>query len=538
MKRSRSGWIAVGMLTAPLAAQPPEEAAQPFDDVFGAVLDVRVVNVEVVVTDRDGVPVRGLGADRFRLEVDGAVVPIEYFTEVRGGVAVEGATTETDLADIPALTPGEPVGTSYLVFVDEVFSIEEDRNNVLAAIGDDLSLLTPLDRMAIVAFDGRELEMLTSWTGSGPTLQRALGEARRRPAQGLQRLVERRRFESGRPLPPTFRRSGPFDGLDPDARAHALRLADQVERVVRAASATLRGFARPPGRKVMLLLSGGWPFRPSDFVVGDHRIVISDDLDLVEGEELHRRIADTANRLGYTVYPVHVPGAFDRLDETLGGGRAASVRRQDLHATARYLARETGGEPVIGDRERALRVAVGDTRSYYWLGFTPDRDWDDRTHEIHVRVNDAALRVRSRSGFQDVSRRAEVAMAVESALFFGAPPAPELEVEVGEPTKAGFRKVELPVRLTLPMGALSFLQRGQQWVARVEVRFAVVDAGFHEAEVPVVPLTIERATRPADDERWEFRTALKMRRRPHSLVVAVHDPASGRIFTREVALDL
>lgn len=536
MRPTLLGWLVLGAIAAPLAAQ---DAQEPLDEVFGAVLDVRVVNVEVVVTDRDGVPVRGLGAERFRLEVDGANVPIEYFTEVRGGVAVEGVATTRGLADIPALAPGEAVGTSYLVFVDEVFAIAEDRDRVLSAVAEDLDLLTAADRMAVVAFDGRALEMLTSWTGSTAQLERALTAARRRPAQGLQRLVERRQFEGGRPVPSTFVRRGPFDGLDPDARAYALRLADQVDRVVRAASATLRGFARPPGRKVMLLLSGGWPFRPSDFVVGDHRITTSDDLDLVEGEELYRRISDTANRLGYTVYPIHVAGAFDRLDETVAGGRAASVRRQDLQATARYLARETGGRAALGsDRERALRDAVADTRSYYWLGFTPDRSWDDRTHDIQVRVEDPGLRVRSRSGFQDVSRQVEVGMAVESALLFGAPPAPELEVELGEARKAGFRKVELPVRLTLPFAALSFLQHGERWVARAEVRFAAVDPGFHQAEVPVIPLTIERAARPGAGERWEFRTALKMRRRPHSLVVAVHDPASGRIFTREVDLDL
>jgi hypothetical protein len=128
-------------------------------------------------------------------------------------------------------------------------------------------------------------------------------------------------------------------------------------------------------------------------------------------------------------------------------------------------------------------------------------------------------------------------MAVESALFFGAPAAPELHVEVGEPVKAGFRKVNLPIRISLPVEAIVFLQRGDRWVGRAEVRFAVVDPGFHQAAVPVVPLTIERDAAPVAGDRWEFRTSLTMRRRPHSLLVAVHDPTSGRIFTREVGLD-
>lgn len=536
--RSLVPWAALALAGFPAGAQEGSPPG-PLDEAFREVLDVRVVNVEVVVTDADDVPVRGLGAEHFTLQVDGEPVPIEYFTEVRGGVAVEGTTGSTSLADVPALAPGERVGTSYLVFVDEVFSVEQDRDRVLDSIGEDLALLGPQDRMAIVAFDGRRLEMLTSWSSSSAELERALDRARRRPAQGLQRLVERRQFEGGRPVPRTFRGRTPFDGLDPDAQAYALRLGDQVDRVVRAAAATLRGFARPPGRKVMLLLSGGWPFRPSDFVVGEHRIVTSDDLDLLEGEELFGLVSDTANRLGYTLYAVNVPGPFDRLDETVEGGRAAAMRRQDLYATARFLARETGGEALLGlDRERALEDAVADTRSYYWLGFTPDRGWDDSRHGIRVLVDNPELRLRSRRGFQDVSRQAEVSMAVESALFFGAPPAPELEVEVGAPRKAGFRKVSVPVRLSLPLDAISFLRQGEGWVGRLELRFAAVDPGFHQAAVPVIPMTLERATPPAAGERWELSTALTMRRRPHTLVVAVHDPTSGRIFTREVDLDL
>jgi hypothetical protein len=110
-----------------LPAQETEPRPQP--ETFSDVVDVRVVNVEVVVTDRQGVPVRGLRAEDFVLEVDGAPVAIDYFTEVRGGQAL---TTEglgaTELPAIPTVVAGEPVGTSYLVFVDDHFVFEEDRN--------------------------------------------------------------------------------------------------------------------------------------------------------------------------------------------------------------------------------------------------------------------------------------------------------------------------------------------------------------------------------------------------------------------------
>src|SRR5215212_6056631 len=73
---------------APAAQQPAPAgpaAADTVPLVFGEVLDVRVVNVEVVVTDKQGERVRGLGSKDFRLEVDGKEVPIDYFSEIVGG---------------------------------------------------------------------------------------------------------------------------------------------------------------------------------------------------------------------------------------------------------------------------------------------------------------------------------------------------------------------------------------------------------------------------------------------------------------------
>lgn len=512
--------------------------AQP-QGIFGEVVDVRVVNVEVVVTDRDGVPVRGLSAEAFRLEVDDTETAIEYFTEVQGGVAVESRQGGMTLAQVPAIVPGQPVGTSYLLFIDELFAIDADRDEVLRGIEADLPLLGAEDRMAIVAFDGRHLQMLSSWSSSSLALARTLSEARQRPAFGMQRLSERRQFERARVVPPSFARQHPFDGpLDPEAKAYAVRLADQVERVVRAAAATLRSFARPPGRKVLLWLSGGLPYRPTDFVAGD-RVLAVDDLGLQEGDRLFGRLSGTANRLGYTIYPVNLPGAFDRLDPEVGGGLAADARRQDLYTTYRFLAGETGGKALLGaDRETALRTAVSDTRSYYWLGFTPDRSWDDIEHDIRVRLSTPGLEVRSRTGFEDVSRQTEVSMAVESALLFDAlPSSPELALEVGAGRRAGFQKVELPVTLSLPLSVVTFVEQGGAWAAALEVRFAVADEGFHQSELPVVPLALTRATAPDPDERWQFATLLKMRRRPQQLLAAVYDVPSGRIFTHRIRLD-
>ena len=78
--RFRSPLAAAVLLCASLAPAAAQET--PPQETFGETVDVRVVNVEVVVTDRQGNRVTGLSPDDFRLRVDGKEVPVEYFTEV------------------------------------------------------------------------------------------------------------------------------------------------------------------------------------------------------------------------------------------------------------------------------------------------------------------------------------------------------------------------------------------------------------------------------------------------------------------------
>src|SRR5215813_11670056 len=151
MKKLRSGGRAavtllalLGLFLAPAAlaqAQPPRGTPAPPanapQSVFGEQIDVRVVNVEVVVTDKQGNRVAGFTPEDFRLKVDGKAVPIEYFNEVRGGSAIALAeSAASSVKGLPSLAPGSPVGTSYLVFIDDFFSLVTRRDDVLRSLKD------------------------------------------------------------------------------------------------------------------------------------------------------------------------------------------------------------------------------------------------------------------------------------------------------------------------------------------------------------------------------------------------------------------
>jgi VWFA-related protein len=528
---------------APAPAQEPAPAPSgPPPRLFGETVEVRVINLEVVVTDRDGLVVTGLGAEDFRLVVDGKEVPVRYFSEVRGGLAVEGETTTT-VAGIPDLAPGSPVGTNYLVFVDDFFSIRRDRDRVLRDLAQDLGRLGPEDRMALVAFDGSGLEMLTSWTGSQPELERAFQKATDRPALGLQRLSERRSYLGGpgaRPPGALGRGSAVDSRLEVSERFYAQLLEQQLDNVVSAAAATLRGFGGPPGRKVAILLSGGWPWDIAEYVTREFGRVFHEPR-LERGDRLFAPLVDAANQLGYTLYAVDVPGLDGESandaeiaappDETTASG--SFVRENNAHYALQYVARETGGRALVNaGRAEALERAAADTRSYYWLGFVPDWQGDDSRHRTEVEVRRPGLRVRSRAGYLDFSRQREVSMAVESVLMFGAGPnVRDLRLEIGAPRKTGMSTMQVTVRLAVPTDTLTLLPVGDRKVAELELRVAAIDDQGGRSDIPVLPVRLEVPGEPRPGQLAVYQTTLELRRTRNRVVVALYDPAAGAIWS-------
>ena len=565
-------WLASLLASSWTYAGTPDQSR-----TFSERVEVRVVNLEAVVVDKDGKRVSGLGAGDFRLRVDGREVPIDYFSEIAEGRAVEAAAAGgagghaqgTAPAPPAGIEPGRPVGTSYLVFIDDFLTFRaSDRNLVLAKIRDRLGDLGPEDRMAIVAFDGRRLDLLSDWSGSQEELGRAIDAAEARPLHGLFR-----RAVAGADRPaavPTGAGapqgggqgasgggggegkalvvgSGSADafGLN-DENGVAVDLCSRIHRTehylrktVVAATAALRSFAEPPGRGVMLLLSGGWPNSVRDYLAGDVAPQPSAQC-TAEGPRLYRPIYDTANLLGYTLYPVDLPGpstsgvsaaTVTSTDDPHGfGSNNNDVNSEfELHTTLLKLAAETGGEAMIdAARQTALERVVDDTRSYYWLGFTPSWQGDDKEHKIDLDARPAGLKVRSRSGFQDLSRATEVSFKVESALLFDNPPGVKpLAVHLGEAGR-GSRPL-VPVEVTIPMDEVTMVPKGNHYAARLELRVAVLDERGNQNEIAAIPVDLEGPAPPPGSHAL-YDTKVRLRRARQEMVISLYDPLSDNLL--------
>lgn len=517
-----------------LLAAPPE----PFTES----IDVRVVNVEAVVTDRKGERVRGLNAADFRLLIDGKEVPVDYFSEIADGATLPapsavGQEGEPQPPPLPARS-----GRNLLIFIDESFAIAAQRDQVLQGLERDLVRLGPEDRLALVAFDGMKLTKICDWTGDRAAQAAAFAAARNRPARGSLVLAERRwALDDAEILRELGSDTTGKGGLDLPSSGPAAEMATQetqngaalghgdpkndswLARVADAAAAAVRGFPPPPpGRKLLLLLSGGWP-----------------------APALLAPLAQEANRLGYTIYPVDVQGT-DLLRmvgdvtrnqptspaETFTGGWERGSQR-----TLELLAEATGGRAALSSaRLDALARAVEDTGSYYWLGFTPAWHADDRRHSIRLEVRRPGLFVRSRLGFSDLSPRTEEALHTESLLLFSESRegSPDLIVSLGAVGRTGARTVDVPVTLEFPAEALTPSPSAEGWRAEATLSMGALDRSGRRSDLSTVPVHLTLPAPPAPGGRVRWHTTVKLRRIEQRLVFSLRDALSGKVLWKEL----
>src|ERR1044071_9864193 len=95
--------------------------AVPQGSRFGETIEVALVNVDVLVTDRAGNHVRGLTAADFELYENGKPQPITNFAEYRGTAAARAVTTGTTATPAPASEQAAPPQKrNILVFIDKL----------------------------------------------------------------------------------------------------------------------------------------------------------------------------------------------------------------------------------------------------------------------------------------------------------------------------------------------------------------------------------------------------------------------------------
>ena len=546
-------------------------------ETFSESIDVRVINVEVVVTDKDGNRVTDLAPEDFRLSVDKRPTDINYFYEVHDGEV--HAVPEAEPADgekKPKKQPqapsssrqlGEKVATNYLVFIDEYFGQPSHRNLILDQIETDLADLEPQDRIAMVAFTGTKIEKLLDWTHSPDDFARAVEQARGRPAHRV--LAERK--ATG------LVEGGQIGGAESDAAHIAMKWwAERLRTAYRGVATTLRGYSRTPGRKALLLLSGGWPYDVPAANGVSFRSKFWDTR-----KEL-REIADIANQTGFTIYSVDLPGTETRFDTAdtndphpldpatdaafnIASDQGASLEPladpeapigeqvldfnqqrfnragQELEneSSLLILAEETGGQAMLNQkRMNAFSTANTDTRSYYSLGFHFSHQGDDKYHKIQVEVDRPDVTVRARQGFTDVSRDSEIDWVVESSLMLDHQSGlPRLEAQLGEPTPKGRRWLEVPFAIAIPLQQIAVVPHNDGGRTLLELRIAALSEKGERSEITQLPLELDLEPAMMNMAYIRYDAAMRVRSQKQDLVLTLYDRLTGTVLVSKLHVD-
>jgi len=370
----------------------------------------RVV-VDVVVTDRDGVPVTGLSAADFEVSEDGERQRIASFEAVAPRPARETGAGEGAGEPPPAPAAAPPPGLFYVVAFDDLNLTPFTVHKAKAAVAAFLRSLAEDDRVLLVS---------TS-TGEGGFAE---SDAGRRELVGMLRRLKAGHLPDLSP-----------DGMsdyeammihvhrDPEtearvarriaarARAGSLsvpalaaetygRAAGRIRGTLRALQQVLMGLIREKGRKSVILVSEGFVQDP--------------------WAEESRNVTHVAMRANAALYFVDARGLDlgsaeypAELNDLGIPGDLAITLAEEASATfgSEGLAEDTGGFSVrnTNDLERGVRRIADESRAYYLLGYDPTKEPDRRFRKIRVKVHRKGVRVRARKGYYADSRPAAAA---------------------------------------------------------------------------------------------------------------------------------
>jgi VWFA-related protein len=448
MKRRLTPVIGVWMLGAAAlcgAGQQTDATRKPAT-TFRSALDV--IAVDVQVSDRNGVPVSGLGPDRFEVTINGRrrrVLSAELI-ESRSAASL----TPEERAAATAGPPVRPTLARVVFIAIDCLSFDASASrHVIAAARAFIDRLPPTDEVGLFAYPyGPKISPTTDHAAVGRSLATVMGQrhlpssqfhlrpaeivdlsgaatsSQARESSLLESVVVR---ECGDTPDDTCRR-----GLMLELAGAALYYEGQGNAGLGMLRSLLEQLSATNGRKTLVLLSAG--MIASDVPGGRPDI-----------SELGMQVGKEAARSNTSVYTLFLDtGATDKFQAQVRGAdkNLQSVGR-DSEILGRWLDQfsgEAGGAVFrvqVGSGEYAFDRILNEISGYYLLGVEPgDEDRDGRTHEIKVKTSQKNVIIRGRRWVMVPKRGAAASehpsgAASEPASKETPPPAPRRAVPAG-----------------------------------------------------------------------------------------------------------
>ena len=400
--------------------QPQKQQTQKPDEEDVVRITTNLVQVDAVVTDKNGKIVTDLKPEELQISEDGKPQKITNFSYI---------VTETPEA---AARPANPRTTDKNAPPLPAARLKpEDIRRTIAVVVDDLGLSfesTYYVRRALKKFVDEQMQTgdlvaIIRTSGGMGALQQFTSDKRQ-----LYAAIERVKwYANGRGGIGAF---APLNGADRNSADTGLtnnnedntspsETLDQFREDVfsvgtlGALSYVVRGLRELPGRKSVLLVSDGFKIFNRDDPGRSDRVL-----------QALRNLTDQANRASVVVYTMDARGlqtlGLTAADDTSGFSpsqleQQLSNRRADFFESQNglnYLAQQTGGLAIRNSNDLAsgIKRVLEDQKGYYLIGYRPDEStFDARTgrrkfHHLSLKITrPGKFTVRMRNGFFGVT---------------------------------------------------------------------------------------------------------------------------------------
>ncbi|MEA2462517.1 MAG: hypothetical protein QOJ98_264, partial [Acidobacteriota bacterium] len=450
---------------------------------FSETVEVRVTNVEAIVTDKAGKPVGGLTRDDFEVYENGVRQELSNFAEVRENVPAATLTpgeTTTPVAEPVARDPRRRLIT---VFVDNSSLEMANRNVVLPELqrflresvrpGDGVSIYTWGNNLQVELEPTSDLAAIEAAVKRIP--KRALtagGDMHSQFEYEITQLIESYKGRTPPELPPIITAITIASGYANRSTAEMRRKSEALKSVI----ASVRGV---DARKVLVLLTqsmetnpGEYPFMFLDALRDEFegRFSPMSEARIYDLPEVANELAGAANAAGVTLYPINLAGKFTdesmrdashNLQLTLRPVITAGTSTINMHS----MAVNTGGLATSGSSnwKLAFDTIANDLNIYYSLGYRTSGERKDRTKNVDVRLKKkGSYTVRTRKAIVERTAASEMTDSVTANLFHD-PSQNDLGVAAtidDDSTPAEGNTVVIPVRITIPTETLTLLPDG------------------------------------------------------------------------------
>jgi VWFA-related protein len=527
-------------------------------------IEVRIHNIDVVVTDKDGNAVEGLRKDDLELLEDGKPQPITNFAAYSEKAAATVAGAEAPAAEAAA-APQAPPPRKIVFFVDEMSLTEPIRNSLSKNASEMLGrTMRPGDEAIVIRPANLGDKVSVDFTDDRQSIQSSLTNAIQaqtyRPDIAFE--GEMRRFLLEARLV-----SGRKEALEL-ARRHAAKVKQRVLNRLTILRALIATMAPMPGRKVLVTITESLPAEPgreffdentpgvpTNFDVSDEVFKSPTDTDIGRYNDLRpvlNELARMASSNGITMYGLQpqfdlriAPGG-DVTNRAPGGENIIAVQHalDNTKDTMNLFADKTGGKFLVGDSRSndLLHTIERDVASYYSLAYRAGDDFD-KPHKVAVRVrNHPEYNIRARNEVTRKSPPREMTDRVVAALVTAnVPNELGIAARANPPMKEKRGGYNVDVDVGVLIGRLLLIREGDKYRGKFTVHYAVSASesdfvsGMDKEQIVEIPVAEYEA---AKSKVWRHTLHMKMTPGEHHIAVGLLDGLAQRSGMATLKVDV